>query len=297
MRYHFYAMSFPFINFVTFVVHPFFYSAILFDVQIIVVDDKSMDTTVQVVKDYMLTYEGSFVNLVELKVNRGKGGALKAGVEYTRGDYVLMADADAATDINDLDKLFHAMKDVQKIDPSSNLLLGMTIGSRAHLASKSVQTRSVIRTFLMRGFHFLVSTLCSKEIQDTQCGFKLFTRKTALILFRTLNVEGWAFDVELIYLCELFHIPIREVDVNWTEMPGSKLIQHKLDVITTSLSMLRDMLAIRFCYATSLWFLPEDLRKEGMDVVEKNKEVAQGKEGVKIESYIPIKKESMEDEF
>ena len=260
------------------------------------VDDKSTDTTVQVVKDYMNSNQGAAINLVELRVNRGKGGAIKAGIEHTRGEYVLMVDADGATDINDLDKLFEAVKGLQTTDPSNDLLLGMSIGSRAHLASKSVQTRSALRTFLMRGFHFLVSILCSRKIQDTQCGFKLFTRKAALILFRTLNIEGWAFDVELIYLAELFNIPIKEVDVNWTEVPGSKLIHHKLDVITTSLSMLRDMLAMRICYALSLWNLPGNLRREGMDVVERYNAMMQGKDSIES-STANSKKDSMEDEF
>ena len=259
-------------------------------------DDKSTDSTVQVVKQIMAGREGSAINLVQLSLNRGKGGAIKAGIEYTRGDYILMADADGATNISDLDKLFDAIKVVQEKDPSTHLLLGISVGSRAHLASKSVQTRSAIRTFLMRGFHFLVSILCSREIQDTQCGFKLFTRKTALILFRTMNIEGWAFDVELIYLAELYGIPIKEVDVDWKEVPGSKLIQHRLDVVTTSLSMLRDMLAMRMCYAMSLWILPEDLRKEGMDVVEKQNTMIQEQGDINSDA-IHFKKDLIDDEF
>lgn len=63
----------------------------------------------------------------------------------------------------------------------------------------------------MKGFHFLVAFLCSKKVQDTQCGFKLFTRATAEILFRTLHIEGWAFDVELIYVAESLGVSIKEV--------------------------------------------------------------------------------------
>ena len=63
----------------------------------------------------------------------------------------------------------------------------------------------------MKGFHFLVAILCSKKVQDTQCGFKLFTRATAEILFRTLHIEGWAFDVELIYVAESLGVSIKEV--------------------------------------------------------------------------------------
>ena len=63
----------------------------------------------------------------------------------------------------------------------------------------------------MRGFHVLVTLLCTKNIKDTQCGFKLFTRKTADLLFQSLHLERWAFDIEIIYLAEKMNIPMREV--------------------------------------------------------------------------------------
>merc|ERR1712146_782820 len=107
---------------------------------------------------------------------------------------------------------------------------------------------------------------------------------------------GWAFDVELIYLAELYGIPFKEVDVDWKEVPGSKLIQHRLDVVTTSLSMLRDMLAMRMCYAMSLWILPEDLRKEGMDVVEKQNTMMQEQGDINSDA-IHFKKDLIDDEF
>jgi dolichyl-phosphate beta-glucosyltransferase len=63
----------------------------------------------------------------------------------------------------------------------------------------------------MRGFHVLVTLFCTRNIKDTQCGFKLFTRKAAKILFTSLHLERWAFDIELIYLAEQLKIPLTEV--------------------------------------------------------------------------------------
>ena len=134
--------------------------------------------------------------------------------------------------------------------------VGMSIGSRAHLASKSIQTRSLTRTILMKGFHLLVRLLCSAHIKDTQCGFKLFTKGTALKIFEALHIEGWAFDVELIYIAESLDVPIREVDVSWTEVEGSKLIKNKWDIVTTSLYMARDMLCVRLSYLMGIWKMP-----------------------------------------
>lgn len=99
----------------------------------------------------------------------------------------------------------------------------ISIGSRAHLEDEAIATRSIFRTILMYGFHFLVWLFAVRGIRDTQCGFKLFTRKTAYVCFESLHVERWAFDVELLYIAQTLKIPITEVAVIWTEIDGSKV--------------------------------------------------------------------------
>lgn len=79
------------------------------------------------------------------------------------------------------------------------------------MAEDSVASRSLLRTVLMKGFHFLVMLLISRNVEDTQCGFKLFSRETARTLFQLLHLEKWSFDVELIFLAESFGMPIVEV--------------------------------------------------------------------------------------
>lgn len=69
--------------------------------------------------------------------------------------------------------------------------LAVVCGSRAHLAEESVATRSIFRTVLMYGFHALVWIFAVQGIKDTQCGFKLLTRRTSRILFNSLHVERW----------------------------------------------------------------------------------------------------------
>lgn len=69
--------------------------------------------------------------------------------------------------------------------------MGISIGSRAHLEEEAVASRSIFRTILMYGFHFLVWLFAVKGLKDTQCGFKLLTRKTARICFNNLHVERW----------------------------------------------------------------------------------------------------------
>jgi dolichyl-phosphate beta-glucosyltransferase len=74
----------------------------------------------------------------------------------------------------------------------------------------------------MKGFHLFVLT-CVNGVKDTQCGFKLFTRRTAHLLFKNQHIERWAFDVELLFLAQRFATPIVEVPVTWQEIDGSKL--------------------------------------------------------------------------
>jgi dolichyl-phosphate beta-glucosyltransferase len=64
-------------------------------------------------------------------------------------------------------------------------------GSRAHLEEDAVAKRSIFRTILMYGFHFAVAVLCVRGIRDTQCGFKLFTHKSAQLLFHKLHIDRW----------------------------------------------------------------------------------------------------------
>ena len=139
-----------------------------------------------------------------------------------------------------------------------NLIINVLISTyRAHLEKVSISSRELHRTILMKGFHLLVCILCTDKIQDTQCGFKLFTRHTARSIFPNLHLERWAFDVELIYMCEALYIPISEMSVNWHEVDGSKLITSKWDIVTTSINMAFDMLTVKLCYMFHLWKLPK----------------------------------------
>mmetsp|Transcript_36667 Transcript_36667/g.67104 ORF Transcript_36667/g.67104 Transcript_36667/m.67104 type:complete len:120 (+) Transcript_36667:3-362(+) len=101
--------------------------------------------------------------------------------------------------------------------------------------------------------HMCVRVLCTSKVKDTQCGFKLFTRSAARELFLRLHLERWAFDIELVFLAQALGVPLVEVAVDWQEVAGSKLIMKKLDVITASITMLRDMLCVKLCYLLRIW--------------------------------------------
>ncbi|XP_028839145.1 dolichyl-phosphate beta-glucosyltransferase [Denticeps clupeoides] len=224
-----------------------------FTYEVIVVDDGSKDKTTEVALGYTRKYGADKVRVLTLARNRGKGGAVRMGTLRSRGRLILMADADGATRFSDVEKVEAGLRNLSP-KPDN---MAIACGSRAHLEKASVAQRSMFRTFLMYGFHFLVWFFCVKGIKDTQCGFKLFTREAALKTFSSLHVERWAFDVELLYIAQCFHIPIAEVAVNWTEIEGSKLVP-----FWSWLQMGRDLVFIRLRYMTGAWRLEPPRKTE-----------------------------------
>ena len=209
--------------------------------QWIVVSDGSIDKTADVVRKYGSSFNStdSWI-LLTLQQNSGKGCAVKTGMLAATGKLRLMVDADGATDFGTgLELLLEATS------------APVVFGSRAHLVSKA--QRSMLRTTLMHAFHFFVELLCSSNVRDTQCGFKLFTAEAAQSLFQTLHLQRWAFDIELVILAERLGLAIEEVGIPWHEVDGSKLDTNKVQLAIVSLGMLRDMICVRLCYEMGIW--------------------------------------------
>lgn len=226
-----------------------------FTYEIIIVDDGSKDGTASLGFDYVRRYGVDAVRVLRLPANRGKGHAVRQGMLRSRGALCLMMDADGATRVSDLDKLEAVLADIQyasyhrkqvteaatpPADASGPLAL--VVGSRAHLKEAAVAQRHPLRNFLMIGFHLLVTFVAGSAIKDTQCGFKLFTRRAAAVLYANQRTQRWCFDVELLYLASALGIPVKEVAVDWTEMEGSKIRP------TSILHMAWELLTIKAAY-------------------------------------------------
>lgn len=221
-----------------------------FSYEVIVVSDGSRDKTVEVAQKYSSKYGSNKVRVLALVQNRGKGGAVRLGMLSARGKFLLFADADGATKFADYARLEQSMTKLSEGDHSKDAI---SIGSRAHLEQEATATRTLFRSLLMHGFHFLVWTFAVKKIRDTQCGFKLLTRSSARKVFAVMHVERWAFDVELLFIAQSYNIPIDEIAVNWTEIEGSKLTP-----FWSWLQMGRDLIFIWFRYAIGAWQLKKE---------------------------------------
>ncbi|OQR77144.1 dolichyl-phosphate beta-glucosyltransferase-like [Tropilaelaps mercedesae] len=214
-----------------------------FTYEVIVVDDGSRDRTTQVSLEYAARIGTDRFRVLTLVKNRGKGGAVRLGMLCARGELLLFADADGATTFEDCEKL----EDVMAASRCKSAY-SIVIGSRAHLQEKAVAERTLFRTILMYGFHYLVMLFAVQGIRDTQCGFKLFTREAARVIFASLHVERWAFDVEMLFIAQKLNFIISEVAVRWTEIDGSKVTP-----FWSWCEMGRDLILIWYRYLIGAW--------------------------------------------
>jgi dolichyl-phosphate beta-glucosyltransferase len=175
--------------------------------EVLVVDDGSRDRTVEVASSF--ADEG--VRVIRHEKNRGKGAAIRTGVLASRGDEVLLTDADFSTPIEELEKLEARLEKTPVV-----------IGSRGLADSVIQEHQPFYRELMGKTFNRIIRILGVRGLRDTQCGFKLF-HGAALRLFPLLQEDGFAFDVELLLLAQRRGLHIAEVPVNWTEVPGSKV--------------------------------------------------------------------------
>lgn len=218
--------------------------------EILIVDDGSKDDTVDIALSWggeRYTRHGDIqpdqLRVVSLERNRGKGGAVTHGMRHVRGRQVVFADADGATRFSDLSTLVAELKAVETEQH------GIAVGSRAHMVNTdAVVKRSWIRNLLMYSFHTLLKTVGVREVGDTQCGFKLFTREAARAVFSDMRTEGWIFDIEILLLARYKGIPVVEVPVNWHEVDGTKMV-----LVRDSVRMAWDLMVVRAGYALGVY--------------------------------------------
>lgn len=242
------------------------------EVEWIVVDDGSRDGTCRVYENCLqritTTHNAAAATAATTSVTRhcwklisfphncGKGAAVRSGMLAATGEFCLMVDADGATEFGRglealVDQLVQFFQQQQQDSPQSynttTLSPPILVGSRAHMHHQhhqQEQGRSAIRTFLTEAFHiFVVIFVGAREIRDTQCGFKLFSRETAHHLFGLLHLRRWAFDTELLFLATHLNYALREVVVPWHEVEGSKLHTSVLNLAIASESYLSTRIA------------------------------------------------------
>ena len=200
-----------------------------FSVETLVVDDGSSDSTADVVSEF------PWVRLVRYGVNRGKGHAVREGVLTARGRRILFMDADLATPMDELAKLW------AELDQGCSV----AIGSRPLRESRLEVRQPRLREWAGRCFNAVVRLLAVPGIRDTQCGFKLFDRDVARWIFGQCVIEGFGFDVEVLHIALRSGIRVCEVPVRWAHQEGAAAFGSPASYVRHGLRMLADIRVIR----------------------------------------------------
>ena len=195
--------------------------------EVIVVSDGSTDRTAAVAREWRPA--GFPLEIIDRKENRGKGYSVREGAARAQGDNVLFSDADLSTPIEDAEKLL----------PYLQKGFGLVIGSRNMEASELIVKQPFYRQLMGRVFNLLVRTLAVPGIIDSQCGFKLFSRPALAAISPLCRIDGFSFDVEMLYIARRLGIKIKEVPVRWLNAAGSSV-----SPIRDSLRMFRDVCRI-----------------------------------------------------
>lgn len=198
------------------------------DYEIIVVDDGSTDETSKIVKE-VSNYD-EHVRLIRYRDNMGKGHAVRTGVLAARKENIVFCDADLSTPFREINKLLKA------IDKGGDI----AIGSRARKETRILKRQPLYRVLMGKTYNKIVQMLAVPGINDTQCGFKCFKAAVAIDIFEDCQINGFSFDVEVLYIAQKRGFHIEEVGVLWKNNEMSKV--HPL---YHSLQMLKDLLIIR----------------------------------------------------
>lgn len=193
--------------------------------EVLVVDDGSSDRTAEVAE----ASGSAVVRVLRHPANRGKGAAIRTGVLASRGARVLLSDADFSTPIEEIEKLEPHLAAAE-----------LVLGSRAVSGAQIERRQPFYRELMGKVFNRLIRLLGVHGLRDTQCGFKLVEGTAARRLASEMTVDGFAYDVELVWLARQRGYRVVEVGVVWADSPDSRV-----SPIRSSLAMFRDVIRIR----------------------------------------------------
>ena len=212
--------------------------------EIIVVHDGSSDATPELIESYREKYPG--LRLISNGRNRGKGYSVRHGVLEARGEIILFSDADLSTPIEETDKLLAALRE-KGYDAA--------IGSRALDRSLIEVHQSAFREQAGNLFNRLVRWIAGIDFSDTQCGFKAFRRKPALIIFEQQRIERFGFDPEILFLAKRHGLQVAEIPVRWSHDSATKV-----NVAADGIRMFLELLVIRWNSVRGRYPVKHDLR-------------------------------------
>ena len=176
----------------------------------ILIVSESSDKTDDIVINTSKT--APFVKLVPSTKRLGKGGAFKKGFENSRGEIVVLLDSDLPVFLSDVENVIATISEVD-----------VAVASREVEGTKILVYPPRVRVYAGKAFSRLFNLLFDLNVKDTQCGCKAFKREVLEKVLPTVESNGFEFDAELLFRCKKMGYSIKEVPVNWSYKPDSKL--------------------------------------------------------------------------
>lgn len=223
-------------------------------IEVVYIDGNSTDHTEEVVANFKSKFT-HFKSMKETQkgYERGKGSAVKLGMEETTGRYKMFMDADSSTPFSEIEKFFPYFDEGYQVVmgsrytaaplPASNktltafwqalkqvLELVFTGKTSANMTKKK---QSWFRQFMSRGGNLAFVTLLGQAFADTRCGFKAYTKEAADILFGLQSLPGFGFDTEILVIAKKYDLKIIEVPVDWYDVEQETNISPLRDSINS----------------------------------------------------------------
>jgi glycosyltransferase involved in cell wall biosynthesis len=179
-----------------------------FSSEVLVVENESTDKTLETARQFTTQHP----NLRVLQSKKGKGAAVQHGMLSATGEYRFMCDADLSMPV----------EEIVKFIPPKLQDFDIAIASRE--AKGAVRyNEPAYRHWGGRGINLIIQTLILPGLNDTQCGFKCFRAAVAEDVFKRQTLQGWSFDIELLYIARRHGYRIAEIPIHWYHFADSKV--------------------------------------------------------------------------
>lgn len=176
----------------------------------ILVVSESTDKTDDIVINFSKT--APLVKLITSDKRLGKGGAFKKGVENSHGEIVMLLDSDLPIFLSDVENILSSIGETD-----------VAVASREIEGTRILVYPPLTRVFAGKVYAKLVNILFSLHVKDPQSGCKAFKKEVLEKVLPTVESNGFEFDTELLFRCKKMKYKIKEIPVNWSYKPDSKL--------------------------------------------------------------------------
>ncbi len=182
--------------------------------ELIVVDDGSSDDTAKIAEEAFKQSPDVLTSVIRYEKNRGKGFAVKTGLQAAKADIAVFTDADLSTPIEEISKL---------TNPIVGNECDVAFGSRALDRSLIGTHQPWRREQGGRVMNLIIKTMSGLRFVDTQCGFKAFNMVKFRPLLDLMTIDRFGFDVEFLFVAQHNGLRLKEIPVRWNDVAGSKV--------------------------------------------------------------------------